>query len=184
MGKFKKKETGIEGLYVIEPTVFEDNRGFFMETYNKEDFEEIGINTEFVQDNQSKSIKGVLRGLHFQKEYPQAKLVRVIKGEVYDVAVDLRKDSKTYGKYYGVTLTEKNKLQFFIPRGFAHGFLVLSEEAEFTYKCDDLYHPNDEGGIIWNDKKINIEWPLEKIGGISNIIQSEKDKKWTNINET
>lgn len=183
MGKFKKKETGIEGLYVIEPTVFEDNRGFFMETYNKKDFEEIGINTEFVQDNQSKSIKGVLRGLHFQKEYPQAKLVRVIKGEVYDVAVDLRKDSKTYGKYYGVTLTEKNKLQFFIPRGFAHGFLVLSEEAEFTYKCDDLYHPNDEGGIIWNDKKINIEWPLEKIGGISNIIQSDKDKKWTNINE-
>lgn len=181
MGKFKKKETGIEGLYVIEPTVFEDNRGFFMETYNKKDFEEIGINTEFVQDNQSKSIKGVLRGLHFQKEYPQAKLVRVIKGEVYDVAVDLRKDSKTYGKYYGVTLTEKNKLQFFIPRGFAHGFLVLSEEAEFTYKCDDLYHPNDEGGIIWNDKKINIEWPLEKIGGISNLIQSDKDKKWPEI---
>ena len=181
MGKFKKKETGIEGLYVIEPTVFEDNRGFFMETYNKKDFEEIGINTEFVQDNQSKSIKGVLRGLHFQKEYPQAKLVRVIKGEVYDVAVDLRKDSKTYGKYYGVTLTEKNKLQFFIPRGFAHGFLVLSEEAEFTYKCDDLYHPNDEGGIIWNDKKINIEWPLEKIGGISNIIQSDKDKQWPEI---
>ena len=127
MGKFKKKETGIEGLYVIEPTVFEDNRGFFMDTYNKKDFEEIGINTEFVQDNQSKSIKGVLRGLHFQKEYPQAKLVRVIKGEVYDVAVDLRKDSKTYGKYYGVTLTEKNRLQFFIPRGFAHGFLVLSD---------------------------------------------------------
>lgn len=181
MGKFKKKETGIEGLYVIEPTVFEDNRGFFMETYNKKDFEEIGINTEFVQDNQSKSIKGVLRGLHFQKKYPQAKLVRVIKGEVYDVAVDLRKDSKTYGKYYGVTLTEKNKLQFFIPRGFAHGFLVLSEEAEFTYKCDDLYHPNDEGGIIWNDKKINIEWPLEKIGGISNLIQSDKDKQWPEI---
>lgn len=181
MGKFIKKETGIEGLYVIEPTVFEDNRGFFMETYNKKDFEEIGINTEFVQDNQSKSIKGVLRGLHFQKEYPQAKLVRVIKGEVYDVAVDLRKDSKTYGRYYGVTLTEKNRLQFFIPRGFAHGFLVLSEEAEFTYKCDDLYHPNDEGGIIWNDKKINIEWPLDKIGGISNVIQSDKDKKWSEI---
>ncbi len=183
MGKFKKKETGIEGLYVIEPTVFEDNRGFFMETYNKKDFKEIGIDTEFVQDNQSKSIKGVLRGLHFQKEFPQAKLVRVIKGEVYDVAVDLRKDSKTYGKYYGVTLTEKNRLQFFIPRGFAHGFLVLSEEAEFTYKCDDLYHPNDEGGIIWNDKKINIQWPLEKVGGISNLIQSDKDKKWTGINE-
>lgn len=181
MGKFKKKETGIEGLYVIEPTVFEDNRGFFMETYNKKDFEEIGIDTEFVQDNQSKSTKGVLRGLHFQKEYPQAKLVRVIKGEVYDVAVDLRKDSKTYGKYYGVILTEENRLQFFIPRGFAHGFLVLSEEAEFTYKCDDLYHSNDEGGIIWNDEKINIEWPLEKIGGISNLIQSDKDKFWPKI---
>ena len=181
MGKFTKKETGIEGLYVIEPTVFEDNRGFFMETYNKKDFEEIGINAEFVQDNQSKSTKGVLRGLHFQKEFPQSKLVRVIKGEVYDVAVDLRKDSKTYGKYYGVTLTDQNKLQFFIPRGFAHGFLVLSEEAEFTYKCDDLYHPNDEGGIIWNDKTVNIQWPLEKIGGIDNLIQSDKDKKWPEI---
>lgn len=180
MGKFKKKETGIEGLYVIEPTVFEDNRGFFMETYNKKDFEEIGINTEFVQDNHSKSVKGVLRGLHFQKEFPQAKLVKVIKGEVYDVAVDLRKDSKTYGKYYGITLTEKNKLQFYIPRGFAHGFLVLSEEAEFTYKCDELYHPNDEGGIIWNDKSINIEWPLDKI---ENIIQSDKDKNWNGINK-
>lgn len=174
MSKFKKKETGIEGLYVIEPTVFEDNRGYFLETYNKKDFEEIGITTEFVQDNQSKSTKGVLRGLHFQKQFPQAKLVRVIKGEVYDVAVDLRKDSKTYGKYYGVILTEKNKLQFFIPRGFAHGFLVLSDEAEFTYKCDELYHPNDEGGIIWNDKKINIEWPLDKV---EEIIQSEKDKQ-------
>lgn len=178
MGKFKKKETGIEGLYVIEPTVFEDNRGFFMETYNKKDFEEIGITTEFVQDNHSKSIKGVLRGLHFQKEYPQAKLVKVIKGEVYDVAVDLRKNSKTYGKYYGVTLTEQNKLQFYIPRGFAHGFLVLSEEAEFTYKCDELYHPNDEGGIIWNDKTINIEWPLDKT---ENIIQSDKDKNWEEL---
>lgn len=178
MGKFKKRETGIEGLYVIEPTVFEDNRGFFMETYNKKDFEEIGITTEFVQDNHSKSVKGVLRGLHFQKKFPQAKLVKVIKGEVYDVAVDLRKDSKTYGKYYGIILTEKNKLQFYIPRGFAHGFLVLSEEAEFTYKCDELYHPNDEGGIIWNDKTINIEWPLDKI---ENIIQSDKDKNWEGI---
>lgn len=180
MGKFKKKETGIEGLYVIEPTVFEDNRGFFMETYNKKDFEEIGINTEFVQDNHSKSVKGVLRGLHFQKEFPQAKLVKVIKGEVYDVAVDLRKDSKTYGKYYGIILTQENKLQFYIPRGFAHGFLVLSEEAEFTYKCDELYHPNDEGGIIWNDKTINIEWPLDKI---ENIIQSDKDKNWKGIDK-
>lgn len=181
MGKFKKSETGIDGLYVIEPTVFKDNRGFFMETYTKKDFEEIGINNEFVQDNQSKSVKGVLRGLHFQKEFPQAKLVRVIKGEVYDVAVDLRKDSKTYGKYYGVLLTEENKLQFFIPRGFAHGFLVISDEAEFVYKCDDFYHPGDEGGLAWNDKKINVEWPLEKVGGIEKIIQSEKDKNWPEL---
>ncbi len=163
MGKFKKTETGIDGLYVIEPTVFEDNRGFFMETYNKKDFEEIGINYEFVQDNHSKSTKGVLRGLHFQIEYPQSKLVRVIKGEVYDVAVDLRKDSKTYGKYYGVILSEQNKKQFMIPKGFAHGFLVISDEAEFVYKCDEFYHGNDEGGIIWNDETIGIKWPIDKL---------------------
>ena len=181
MGKFKKIETGIDGLYIIEPTVFNDSRGFFMETYTKKDFEEIGINNTFVQDNQSKSVKGVLRGLHFQKKFPQAKLVRVIKGEVYDVAVDIRKDSKTYGKYYGMILTEENKLQFFIPRGFAHGFLVLSEEAEFVYKCDDFYHPGDEGGILWNDEKIGIEWPLDKVGGLEKIIQSEKDKNWSNL---
>ena len=181
MGKFEKQETGIEGLYVIKPTVFEDSRGFFMETYQKQDFAAIGIIQEFVQDNQSKSSKGVLRGLHFQKEYAQSKLVRVIKGAVYDVAVDLRKDSKTYGKYYGVTLTEENKLQFFIPKGFAHGFLVLSEEAEFTYKCDDYYHPGDEGGLLWNDPTIGIQWPLDQIGGVENIIQSDKDKKWPTL---
>ena len=178
MAKFEKIETGIEGLYVIKPTVFEDSRGFFMETYNKESFAEIGITNEFVQDNHSKSSKGVLRGLHFQKEYAQSKLVRVIKGEVYDVAVDLRKDSTTYGKYYGVLLSEENKLQFLIPRGFAHGFLVTSDEAEFVYKCDDLYHPGDEGGLIWNDKTINIDWPLDRIGGVEKLIQSEKDTKW------
>ena len=178
MGKFEKQETGIEGLYVLKPTVFEDNRGFFMESYNKKDFEEIGIPNEFVQDNHSKSSKGVLRGLHFQKQYPQSKLVRVIKGEVYDVAVDLRKNSQTYGKYYGVILSEENKLQFFIPKGFAHGFLVLSVEAEFVYKCDDFYHPGDEGGLIWNDKTIHINWPLEKVGGEQHLIQSEKDTKW------
>lgn len=181
MGKFKKQETGIEGVYVIQPTVFEDSRGFFMETYSKKEFEEIGITYDFVQDNQSKSTKGVLRGLHFQKQFPQTKLVRVIKGSVYDVAVDLRKDSPTYGKYYGVILTEENKLQFLIPRGFAHGFLVLSEEAEFVYKCDDFYHPNDEGGILWNDPTIQIQWPLDKVGGIENIIQSEKDKIWPKL---
>lgn len=181
MGKFEKQETGIEGVYVIKPTVFEDSRGFFMETYSKKEFEEIGITYDFVQDNQSKSTKGVLRGLHFQKQFPQTKLVRVIKGSVYDVAVDLRKDSPTYGKYYGVILTEENKLQFLIPRGFAHGFLVLSEEAEFVYKCDDFYHPNDEGGILWNDPTIQIQWPLDKVGGIENIIQSEKDKIWPKL---
>ena len=183
MGKFEKQETGIEGLYVIKPTIFEDNRGFFMESYQKKDFTELGITQEFVQDNQSGSTKGVLRGLHFQKEYAQSKLVRVIKGAVYDVAVDLRRDSKTYGKYYGVILTEENKLQFFIPKGFAHGFLVLSDEAEFTYKCDDYYHPGDEGGLIWNDPTIGIQWPLDKIGGEENIIQSEKDKNWPKLNE-
>ena len=181
MGNFKKIETGIEGLYIIEPTVFEDSRGFFMETYSKKDFEEIGITYEFLQDNHSKSSKGVLRGLHFQKEFPQAKLVRVIKGEVYDVAVDLRKGSITYGKYYWVLLYEDNKKQFMIPRGFAHGFLVTSEEAEFVYKCDDFYHPGDEGGLIWNDESIGIDWPLYKIGGVENIIQSEKDKKWNSL---
>ena len=147
MGKFKKTETGIEGLFVIEPTTFEDERGYFMETYNKNDFSEIGINVEFVQDNQSKSSKGVFRGLHYQINYPQSKLVRVVSGEVYDVAVDLRPDSKTYGKYFGVKLSAENKKQFFIPKNFAHGFLVLSETAEFVYKVDDFYHPNDEGGI-------------------------------------
>ena len=181
MGKFERIDTGIEGLYVIKPTIFEDSRGFFMETYQKRDFEELGITCEFVQDNHSKSSKGVLRGLHFQKEYPQSKLVRAIRGEVYDVAVDLRKDSPTYGKYYGVLLSEENKLQFFIPRGFAHGFLVTSDEAEFVYKVDDFYHPNDEGGIMWNDEKIGIEWPLDKVGGVENLIQSDKDKNWGNL---
>ena len=181
MGKFERIDTGIEGLYVIKPTAFEDSRGFFMETYQKKDFEELGITCEFVQDNHSKSTKGVLRGLHFQKEYPQSKLVRAIRGEVYDVAVDLRKDSPTYGKYYGVLLSEENKLQFFIPRGFAHGFLVTSDEAEFVYKVDDFYHPNDEGGIMWNDEKIGIEWPLDKVGGVENLIQSDKDKNWGNL---
>jgi dTDP-4-dehydrorhamnose 3,5-epimerase len=153
-----------------------------METYQKNDFIELGITEEFVQDNHSKSTKGVLRGLHFQIEFAQGKLVRVVKGEVYDVAVDIRKNSPTYGKYYGVLLSEENKLQFFVPKGFAHGFLVTSDEAEFVYKCTDFYHPGDEGGILWNDKDINIDWPVEKIGGESFIIQSEKDKSWGGLN--
>ena len=171
MGKFKKTETTIDGVYIIEPTVFGDNRGYFMETYSKKDFEEIGLNYDFVQDNQSKSKKGVLRGLHFQKTHPQAKLVRVLEGEVFDVAVDLRKGSKTYGKWVGVILSEENKKQFMIPRGFAHGFVVLSDTAVFAYKCDDFYHPEDEGGIMWNDPDINIEWPYK-----GELLLSEKDK--------
>ncbi|MBQ6486177.1 dTDP-4-dehydrorhamnose 3,5-epimerase [Candidatus Saccharibacteria bacterium] len=180
MGKFIKKETGIEGLFVIEPTVYSDERGYFMETYVKKDFVELGIDTEFVQDNQSKSKKGVLRGLHYQIDYPQSKLVRVISGEVYDVAVDLREGSETYGKYFGEILSAENKKQFFIPKGFAHGFLVLSDEAEFVYKVDDFYHPNDEGGIIYNDETINIDWPLDRV---ENLILSEKDQKWPTLNE-
>jgi len=182
MAKFQEvANTGIEGLKVIKPTVFKDERGYFMETYNKESFaQNINITTEFVQDNQSCSKKGVLRGLHFQKEFPQTKLVRVLSGLVYDVAVDLRKGSPTFGKAYGVLLSAENKLQFFIPRGFAHGFLVLSDMAEFAYKCDDFYHPNDEGGIMWNDPSIGIKWPLE---GIEQLILSDKDQKWPTLAE-
>ena len=172
MGQFTFTRTDIEGVLVIEPKVFGDERGYFMETYNKADFHKAGITCEFVQDNQSKSRKGVLRGLHFQKQFPQSKLVRVTKGEVYDVAVDLRKDSPTYGKYVGVILSAEKKNMFFIPRGFAHGFLVLSDEAEFTYKCDEFYHPEDEAGIRWDDPSIAIEWP--EIGIPFSL--SEKDK--------
>ena len=163
MGKFKRIDTDIEGVYIIEPTVFGDNRGYFMETYSTSEFEEIGITNTFVQDNQSKSRKGVLRGLHFQKENVQAKLVRCIKGEVFDVAVDLRPGSATYGKWAGVILSEENKKMFMIPKGFAHGFLVLTDEAEFTYKCDDLYNPTAEGGLKWDDPDVGIEWPLGDI---------------------
>ena len=182
MGKFKKIETSIDGVYIIEPTVFGDNRGYFMETYNKGDFEEIGLNYDFVQDNQSKSSKGVLRGLHFQKENTQAKLVRCIKGEVFDVAVDLRPGSKTYGKWEGVILSDENKKMFMIPKGFAHGFLVLSDEAEFTYKCDDLYNPSAEGGLAWNDPDFGIDWPMGDIK-VEDLLTSEKDSKWPSLKE-
>ena len=172
MGNFNFIQTEINGLYIVEPVAYGDNRGYFMETYNERDFRAAGLDYTFVQDNQSSSRKGVLRGLHFQVTHPQAKLVRVIKGEVFDVAVDLRKDSITYGKWVGVLLSEDNKRQFMIPRGFAHGFLVVSDIAEFAYKCDEFYHPEDEGGIIWNDPEIGIAWPE-----IKEIILSEKDKK-------
>ena len=160
MGQIKVTTCPIEGLYVIEPTVHGDARGYFMETYNQKDMEEAGLTMKFVQDNQSCSTKGVLRGLHFQKEFPQGKLVRVVKGTVFDVAVDLRSDSKTYGQWFGVELSEENKKQFYISEGFAHGFLVLSDIAEFCYKCTDFYHPGDEGGLAWNDPEIGIQWPL------------------------
>ena len=181
MEKFNRVETGIKDLCVITPRIFEDARGYFLETYTFKDFSAIGITDVFVQDNQSCSTKGVLRGLHFQKQYPQSKLVRVVRGEVYDVAVDLRKDSPTYGQYYGVILSDKNKKQFYIPKNFAHGFLVLSDIAEFVYKCDDYYHPNDEGGIIWMDKSINIDWPLQEVGGPGNITLSDKDTQWPGL---
>lgn len=159
MGQIKVTKAQIEGLYVIEPKLYSDYRGYFMETYNKQDLAEAGLNMTFVQDNQSMSIKGVLRGLHFQINHPQGKLVRVIKGRVFDVAVDIRKDSPTYLHWYGVELSEENKKQFYISPGFAHGFLVLSDVAEFCYKCTDFYHPEDEGGIAWNDPTINVVWP-------------------------
>lgn len=192
--KVQKNVGGIEGLSIIEPAVHGDSRGYFMETYSKRDMEEAGFDIEFVQDNQSMSTKGVLRGLHFQINYPQTKLVRVIKGSVFDVAVDLREGSKTYGKWFGVELTEENKKQFLIPKNFAHGFLVLSDTAEFCYKCDDFYHANDEGGLAWNDPKIGIVWPQLKgeyngtpsaegytLEDGTKLNMSDKDQKWNGI---
>ena len=178
--KVEKNAGGIQGLCVIEPTVHGDARGYFMETYNQKDMEEAGLTMQFVQDNQSASKKGVLRGLHFQINYPQDKLVRAIRGEVFDVAVDLRPGSKTYGQWYGVLLSEENKKQFFIPKNFAHGFVVLSDYAEFAYKCTDFYHPNDEGGLAWNDPQIGVEWPIPE--GME-LTLSDKDKKWGSFAE-
>lgn len=193
----EKNVGGIEGLCVITPTVHGDNRGYFVETYSQRDMEEAGINIQFVQDNQSMSTKGVLRGLHFQKQYPQTKLVRAIKGSVFDVAVDLRANSETYGKWYSVVLSEENKKQFLIPKGFAHGFLVLSDMAEFCYKCDDFYHPNDEGGLAWNDPEIGVQWPgiVGEYNGTASaegytledgtpLKLSDKDQKWLGIKDT
>ena len=197
MGKIKVTPCDIKGLYVIEPTVFKDERGYFMETYNQNDFHEAGLDMVFVQDNQSMSVKGVLRGLHYQKQCPQGKLVRAVRGTVFDVAVDLRADSETYGKWFGVVLSAENKKQFYIPEGFAHGFLVLSEIAEFCYKCTDFYHPGDEGGLAWNDPEIGIEWPEltgEYHGTASGegyaltdgtkLNLSEKDVLWKGLKDT
>ena len=179
MGNFTFNETKIKDVYIIAVKTYGDNRGYFMETYKESDFKAAGLDYNFVQDNQSSSRKGVLRGLHFQKAHPQAKLVRVIKGEVFDVAVDLRKGSETYGQWVGVLLSEENHRQFMIPRGFAHGFVVVSDYAEFAYKCDELYHPEDEGGIMWNDPAIGIEWPE-----VGEIILSEKDKVHPSLAES
>ena len=175
MGKLTVETCELEGVKIITPEVHPDARGYFMETYQQKDFEAVGIDVTFVQDNQSASKKGVLRGLHFQKQYAQDKLVRVIKGSVFDVAVDLRKGSKTFGKWIGVELTEENKKQFFVPKGFAHGFLVLSDYAEFVYKCSDFYHPGDEGGIMYNDPEIGVKWPIPE--GCE-LILSDRDTKW------
>ncbi len=197
MGQIKVSKCPIEGLYIIEPAVHGDNRGYFTETYNQKDMQEAGLNMVFVQDNQSMSVKGVLRGLHYQKQYPQGKLVRVIKGSVFDVAVDLRANSSTYGQWYGVELTEENKKQFYVSEGFAHGFLVLSETAEFCYKVTDFYHPGDEGGLAWNDPEIGITWP-QLIGEYKGTASaegymlsdgtklnlSEKDQNWSGIKDT
>ena len=197
MGKITVETCEIEGLKVITPQVFGDNRGYFMETYNYNDFKDAGIDAVFVQDNQSASKQGVIRGLHFQINFPQDKLVRCIRGEVFDVAVDLREGSKTYGKWHGVRLSEENKKQFYIPEGFAHGFIVLSEIAEFCYKCTDFYHPGDEGGLAWNDPEIGIEWPQlvgeypgnasaagYKLEDGTPLNLSDKDQLWVGLKDT
>lgn len=180
MSNFKFIETKIKDLYIIEPKVFGDNRGYFMESYSKKDFEEAGLTMEFVQDNESRSKKGVLRGMHFQTKHTQGKLVRVTEGEVYDVAVDLRKGSPTFGRWEGVLLTAENKKQFYVPEGFAHGFLVVSDTATFNYKCTDFYAPEYDSGLLWNDPEVGIEWPLE---GIEEILLSEKDKNQKTLKE-
>lgn len=180
MGRITVETCEIEGLKIITPQVFGDERGYFMETYHYEDYKAAGIPEVFVQDNQSASKRGVLRGLHFQKEFPQDKLVRVIRGEVFDVAVDLREGSATFGKWFGVVLSEENKKQFFVPKNFAHGYLVLSDYAEFCYKCSDLYHPGDEGGIRYNDPEIGIDWPIAQD---MNLLLVERDLNWGGLKE-
>jgi dTDP-4-dehydrorhamnose 3,5-epimerase len=172
VGNFTFIETDIKDVYIIEPKVFGDNRGYFQETYHYEHFKEAGLDMVFVQDNESKSKKGVLRGLHYQTQFSQGKLIRVLQGEVFDVAVDLRKDSTTYGKWTAVRLSSENKRMFYIPENFAHGFLVLSDEATLTYKCTSFYHSEFDSGIIWNDNELNIQWPLEEI---EKVLLSNKD---------
>ena len=181
MGQIKVTRCEIEGLCVIEPTVHRDERGYFVETYNENDMKAEGLTMRFVQDNQSMSSKGVLRGLHFQKQFPQGKLVRALRGSVFDVAVDLRIGSATYGKWFGVVLSEENMKQFYIPEGFAHGFYVMSDTAIFAYKCTDFYHPGDEGGLLYSDPEIGIDWPIDPDAP---LIISEKDRKWSGLADT
>ncbi|MEJ8542983.1 dTDP-4-dehydrorhamnose 3,5-epimerase [Methanothermobacter wolfeii] len=180
MGKFRFIRTELDGAVIIEPEVYSDERGYFMETFNESDFIDGGLDVRFVQDNESMSRRGVLRGLHFQLRKPQGKLVRVVKGEVFDVAVDLRRDSETYGEWTGVILSDSNRREFFIPEGFAHGFLALSDECILNYKCTRLYHPEYDSGIPWNDPDIGIEWPLDLV---DELIISDKDRKWRPLRE-
>lgn len=181
MNDLKITQTSIEGLVIIEPHIYEDERGSFMETYNKQALKRAGIDATFVQDNRSSSKKGVLRGLHYQKAFPQGKLVSVAKGAVIDVVVDIRKNSRTIGKWFKIELSAENRMQLYVPMGFAHGFLTIADDTEFVYKCTDYYHPEDECGILWNDKTLNIDWPIDEIGGESNLIISSKDKKWNDF---
>ncbi len=197
MGQIKVTKCPIEGLYVIEPAIHGDSRGYFFESYNSRDMEEAGFHYAFVQDNENFSKKGVLRGLHFQKQFPQCKLARVVEGAVFDVAVDLRASSRTYGKWYGVELSAENHKQFLIPEGFAHGLLVLSDTAKFAYKCTDFWHPGDEGGIAWNDPEVGITWPDVtgaypgspdasgyRMSDGTPLSLSEKDQKWFGLKDT
>lgn len=182
MGKLRFMDTGLEGLWLIEPTVFGDDRGFFMETWSASEFQEMGLPTLFVQDNHSSSGFGILRGMHFQKNHPQDKLVRVVSGSVFDVAVDIRTGSATFGKWYGAELSAENKRQMYVPKGYAHGFLVMTDKAEFVYKCTDFYHPEDEGGFSWNDSEVGITWPqaiLDMVGGQPRL--SSKDALWPGL---
>jgi dTDP-4-dehydrorhamnose 3,5-epimerase len=183
MGKFKLIETGIPDLYVIEPTVFGDQRGFFMEVFNKTEFDDAGLDLTFVQDNHSRSRRGVLRGMHFQNTYPQGKLIRVVTGAVFNAAIDLRTGSPGFGRWFGVELSDENKKMLYIPPGFAQGFLILEDGTDYLYKCTEFYHPEDEGGVMWNDPGIGIDWPLDRVGGGDGVILSDKDKAWPPFNE-
>lgn len=180
--KFKRIDTEIEGLFIVVPEIYGDERGFFMECYSKRDFEKLGIDMEIVQENHSMSNRGVLRGMHFQKNYPQRKIVRVISGRIYDVVIDLREKSSTYGKWYGIELSEKNRYMLHIPKGFAHGFLTLEDNSQIIYRCDEYYHPEDEDGIIWRDESVGIDWKLQEYEiSKEKLILSEKDKKWSGL---